>query len=137
MIILYLKCFLVAIIGLSMHVALKIRSLQQKAKAGNYKFNWKDYFKEDWLRVFMSVCGIAVALIILDEDLIQLADKKWKLLGAFLSLGYMGSDIIYRFFGVVSKRINSVIDEKTNRLSDIELTGVTDTVNPDPKPPKP
>jgi hypothetical protein len=121
---LYLTCFGVALVGMALQTVLKMKSLQDKARAANIEFKPMLYFKNDWLSITASVLTIVMFLLFLDNIL------KWKpvivdyIKIGFAFVGYTGSDIASRLFGVVNKKINNVIDEKTN---------IADNVNEVPK----
>lgn len=110
---LYLACFAVAVLGMGLQTVLKIKSLQDKAKVANVKFTAGTYFKNDWLSIVASLITIVMFLFFIDYIL------KWrpgavdyiKILFAFV--GYTGSDIASKIFGVINKKINNAIDEKT------------------------
>lgn len=121
---LYLTCFGVALVGMALQTVLKMKSLQDKAGAANVEFKVRQYFQQDWLSITASVLTIVMFLLFLDNIL------KWKpvivdyIKIGFAFVGYTGSDIASRLFGVVNKKINNVIDEKTN---------IADNVNEVPK----
>lgn len=122
---LYITCFSVALIGMALQTVLKMKSLQDKARAANIAFNPGQYFRQDWLSITASILTIILFLAFLDNIL------KWKpavvdyVKIGFAFVGYTGSDIASRLFGVVNKKINSVIDVKTN-IAD----GVNQNINP-------
>src|ERR1044072_8533346 len=109
---LYLTCFGVALVGMFLQTALKMKSLQDKARAANIESKVRQYFANDWLSITASVLTIVMFLMFLDNIL------KWKpvivdyVKIGFAFVGYTGSDIASRLFGVVNKKINNVIDEK-------------------------
>jgi hypothetical protein len=111
---LYITCFFVALIGMALQTVLKMKSLQDKAKVANLTFKPITYFREDWLSITASVLTIILFLLFLDNIL------KWHpaivnyIKIGFGFVGYTGSDIASRLFGVVNKKINNVIDVKTN-----------------------
>lgn len=112
---LYLTCFLVALIGLALFTVLKIKGLQDKAIAANVQFKPSQYFKTDWLSILASLLTIILFLFFVDNIL------KWQpvvidyIKIGFAFVGYTGSDIASRLFGVVNSRINQVIDTKTTK----------------------
>lgn len=112
---LYATCFVVALVGMALQTVLKLKSLQDKARAGNIKFSPWIYFKNDWLSITASVLTIILFLICLDNVL------HWKpaivdyVKIGFAFVGYVGSDIASRLFSVVNKKINSIIDLKTDK----------------------
>lgn len=121
---LYLTCFGVALVGMALQTVLKMKSLQDKARVANVEFKIRQYFINDWLSISASVLTIIMFLLFLDNIL------KWKpaivdyIKIGFAFVGYTGSDIASRLFGVVNKKINNVIDEKSN---------IADNVNEIPK----
>lgn len=121
---LYLECFLIALIGMALQTALKMKSLQDKARAANVEFKMRQYFSNDWLSIAASMLTIFLFLLVVDNIL------KWKPVVVdyvkigFAFIGYTGSDIASRLFGVLNKKINNVIDTKTN---------IADNVNEAPK----
>lgn len=110
---LYLVCFVVALVGMALHTALKMKGLQDKARLANVEFKAGSYFKQDWLSLTASFLTIILFLLFIDNIL------KWKpavidfVKIAMAFVGYTGSDIASRIFGVVNKKINIAIDHKT------------------------
>lgn len=111
---LYATCFCVALVGMALQTVLKMKSLQDKANAANVQFKVREYFQNDWLSITASILTIVLFLLFLDNIL------NWKpvivdyVKIGFAFVGYTGSDIASRLFGVVNKKINNVIDAKTN-----------------------
>lgn len=111
---LYFICFGVALIGLAFQTALKMKSERDKAKVANVKFSVRGYISEEWLSYTISILAILMVLVCLDSGL------KWKpvivdfVKPIFAFVGYTGGDIVSRIFGVYSKRINKIIDTKTD-----------------------
>jgi hypothetical protein len=121
---LYLICFAVALVGMALHTALKMKGLQDKARLANVEFKVRSYFSQDWLSLVASVLTIILFLLFVDNIL------NWKpaiidyIKIGFGFLGYTGSDIASRIFGVVNRKINVAIDHKTT-VAD-EATGDTE-----------
>lgn len=128
----YLTCSAVALVGMALNTALKLKSLQDKARLANVEFNIAKYFRNDWLSITASVLTVIMFLLFVDNIL------KWKPQAAdylkigFGFIGYTGNDIASRLFGVVNKKINSAIDYKTT-IAD-EQTGTA--AEPTPLPAK-
>jgi hypothetical protein len=120
---LYTTCFFVALVGMALQTVLKMKSLQDKARAANLEFKPWRYFREDWLSITASVLTIILFLLFLDNIL------KWKpaivdyIKIGFAFVGYTGSDIASRLFGVINKRINNAIDVKTNIADGVTNNG--------------
>ncbi len=110
----YLFLLLIALVGMAIQIALKMKSLQEKAVAANAEFGPGIYFKKDWLSVVLSLLNILLFLLLAGA-----AVEKWHpepiiIQIAFAFIGYTGADIASRLFGVVGKKINSVMDIKAN-----------------------
>jgi len=118
--IMYLQCFAVALTGWALHTSLKLRSMQVKSKAANLEFRLLDYFKEDWLSITACFLTIILFLLFIDE-VFNINDKIIDFVKiGFGFVGYTGSDVASRLFSEVDKKINSVIDYKTNIADGIE-----------------
>jgi hypothetical protein len=120
----YLLWLAIALVGMAIQIALKMKSLQEKAVAANAEFTPTIYFKKDWLSVVLSLLNILLFLLLAGA-----AVEKWHpepiiIQVAFAFIGYTGADISSRLFGVVGKRINSVMDIKANVFD-----GVTNSID--------
>jgi hypothetical protein len=119
---LLLQFFAIALLGSLIHASLKLRSLQQKAKVGNAgAFNAWQYMKEDVFAHVAAFATILLALFFAADTLHHLTllignDVRAMLIvkGIFAFVGYSGSDVASRLFGAASKRLNTIIDQKTN-----------------------
>lgn len=121
--ILYFQCFSTAFAGWALHTVLKLRSMQIKAKAANVDFYFLDYFKNDWLSI--AACFLTIALFLLfGDEVLHINEKIISYIKiGFGFVGYTGSDVASRFFSVVDKKINAVIDYKTNVADGIDQPG--------------
>lgn len=111
---LYLVCFIIALVGMALQIALKMKSLQDKSRAANIEFKPSQYFQQDWLSITASLLTIIMFLLFLDNILKWRPDIVNYVKIGFAFVGYTGSDIASRLFGVLNKKINNVIDTKTN-----------------------
>jgi len=103
--------------GMTLQVLLKLKSIQQKARVANMSLNIMQYFKEDWISLCASVATLGLVMFFIVDAIEYLKENSKALLIiklGFAFVGYTGSDIASRIFGVMSSRINSVIDVKTN-----------------------
>ena len=110
----YLLCLAIALVGMSIQVALKMKSLQDKALAANAEFNPRLYFKKDWLSIVLSLLNILLFLLLAGAAVDKWHPESIIIQVAFAFIGYTGADIASRLFGVVGKKINSVMDVKAN-----------------------
>lgn len=130
----YATCFAVAVVGMALNMALKLKSLQDKARLANVEFNAKKYFRNDWLSITASVLTIIMFLLFVDNILVWKPIVQGYLKIGFGFIGYTGSDIASRLFGVVNKRINAAIDYKTTVADAAEGNIESPTPLPDKKP---
>lgn len=126
--IIYLIWFAIGLCGIVLQVLIKMKSLEIKARKANLKFSVLEYIKEDWLSLSASIVTLIMCLFLIDE-VFKFSDKiinyvKW----IFAFVGYTGSDIMTRIFGVMNRQLNDAIDHKTT-IAD-EHTGNTDNPTP-------
>ncbi len=104
------------LLGIAIHTALELKGVQKKAKVANEPFVLKDYFKEDWLSIVVSLLTLSLAIFLLGDkgvDNLEGWYKDWARL-IFSAIGYMGDSIASRVFGTISNRIDKAIDVKTD-----------------------
>lgn len=129
---LYLTCFGIAILGLVFSMLLSMRSIMIKSKLANVIFKPSSYFQDEWISILISLVVIGIFLSLLPWALDWKPESIKFVRPIFATVGYMGSDIILKFFSVVNSRINSAIDYKTT-ISD-KATGTLDAPTPATKP---
>ena|SRR6201986_2604583 len=111
---LYATCFCIALVGMALQTVLKIKSLQDKAAAGNVQFKVSQYFSTDWLSITASLLTIILFILVMSEILKwQPAIVNYVKIG-FAFVGWTGSDIASRLFSVVNTKINDIINTKSN-----------------------
>lgn len=129
---LYVNCGLIGLLGLILAVSMQLKSQRDKAKVANLQFTISGFFADEWINFFISLVVIVIGLVLIPTVV------GWKpayipfVRPAFLPIGYMGTDIILKLFGVVNKRLNAAIDVKTD-ISDA-ATGTLGTPTPAIKP---
>jgi hypothetical protein len=110
----YLICFFISVLGMLFSIALKAGSMQKKARVANAKFSVAQFVADDWLSSIASFIFIIICLFLIDTFL------KWKpavtdyVKPIFVFIGYFGGDLGSRLFSVTNKRLNDVIDYKTD-----------------------
>lgn len=127
---LYLQLFVVALVGMALHTALKMKSLQDKARLANVQFKLRNYFAQDWLSITASILTIIMFLFFIDNILHWKPQAMQYLKIGMAFVGYSGSDIASRLFSVVNKKINNAIDYKTTAAD--MATGNTEAPTPLP-----
>ncbi len=125
---LYVTCGLIGLLGLIFALLLQLKAQKDKAKVANLQFTASGFFEDEWINILLSLITIIIGLVFIPWVV------GWKpsyipfVRPAFLPIGYMGTDIILKLLGVVSKRLNSAIDYKTD-ISD-KATGTLGTPTP-------
>lgn len=118
---LYFQCFIGGSLGIVLHLlAVKIPSVEARAKAAGLKFKTLEYLKDDWKPIASSFVTVLIGVFVLDE----LVGYKPELLSwmkwFFIAVGFMGSSILIAALGKATKAINIVVDTKTNELDEIK-----------------
>jgi hypothetical protein len=112
---LYIQCFFAAQLGQALQVALKIRSMKIKADAASLPFNWKQALKDDAWSIVLTEIAVLSILFFIDEVVqIKPAVMSYIKFG-FTFVGYTGSDIVVRFFGVANKKLNTALGTKDEK----------------------
>jgi UDP-N-acetylmuramyl pentapeptide phosphotransferase/UDP-N-acetylglucosamine-1-phosphate transferase len=111
-----IQCALMGLFGIVFQIGLKIRSIKEKALASNTDFTAGEYFRKDYISIFLSVAAVASAIFFIEDAMNYYENNKFvapllKLM--FATLGYAGADIAARMLGRSSKMVNRIIDEKT------------------------
>lgn len=130
--ILYIKCFILGILGMTISTLLILNSLSKKAKAANVIFKPTTYFNDDKFLIIGNFLWILVVMMLLDFIAGWKPDWEKFFLPGFFLMGWVGCDLASRLVSVANKRINSAIDYKTT-ISDTQ-TGTLDNPTPTTKP---
>lgn len=112
----HIICFIAGLLGIIIHILVKIKSLQVKAKAGNAPFSLREYFSNDLVAIILSNVVVIASVFALGDQGVQNYDHwyaNWPRL-IFIAIGYSANDLATRFFGATSAKINKIIDIKTN-----------------------
>lgn len=93
---------------------LKYPKLKQSATIANHPFTFGEYLKNDWYAILGSFISVGIMILCLDEwlPLNPVFEKYVKWL--FVFVGFTGSSVIQAVLSLTSKKINAVIDVKTN-----------------------
>jgi len=110
----YVYCGILALLGLLFAVLLQLKAQSDKAKLANLIVpTFGSFIKDEYVTMLLSVVTIVIALFLIPSVLDWKPDSMPYIRPAFLPVGYMGSDILLKLFGVVNKRLNAAIDVKT------------------------
>ncbi len=113
-IIFYLNCFVIAILGELFAVLLQLKSQNNKAKLANLiQPTFGSFVKEEWINISISMVVIILAMFFIPIVMDWKPAALSYIRPAFLPIGYMGTDVLLKLFGVVNKRLNNAIDYKT------------------------
>jgi len=117
-IVMYLWCFLAVELGQALQVALKMKSISDKAKLSSLEFSTNSYFKDDkWGLIAGLISNLAFLMFV--DELVKIKPEIVDYLKfGFFFVGYTGSDIILRFMSVANKKINAGIDIKTTKADE-------------------
>lgn len=129
---LYINCSIIALLGLILAVLLQMKSQMEKAKQANLVFSPGSYVRQEWINITISVVVIIIGLYFIPIVVGIKPQYLPYIKPAFLPLGYMGTDIILKLFGVVNKRLNAAIDYKTTQAD--AANGTSGTPTPADKP---
>lgn len=129
---LYINCGILALLGLAFATLLQMKSQRDKALLANLQFSAANFLKLEWMTISCSVIVIIIGLYLI-PTIVGINPKYLPYVKpAFVPLGYMGTDIILKLFGVVNKRLNAAIDAKTTQAD--KANGTVDAPTPATKP---
>jgi len=129
----YLNCFVLAILGLLFAILLQLKSQNEKARLANLiRPTFGSFVKEEWINISMSIVVIVVAMFFIPIFMDWKPQALNYVRPAFLPIGYMGTDILLKLFGLVNKRLNAAIDLKTTEAD--KASGNLDAPTPATKP---
>lgn len=115
-------------VGMILQMLMKAKSIQEKARKGNIQFKFFEYFTQDWLSHMISVFAIVLFLLLVRRRLHQIPQSMYEIVLAFgATVGYMGADIVSRFFSVTNRKVNEALDHKTTRSDEMDGTLGTPT----------
>ncbi len=110
----YVYCGILALLGLLFAILLQLKSQSQKAKLANLiQPTFESFIKEEWITISLSLVTICIAMFLIPIVTDLKPQFTHYIRPAFLPIGYAGTDILLKLFGVVNKRLNAAIDYKT------------------------
>ena len=112
---LYIQCFIIGLVGILFHVfVIKLPAVKERYRVSNKVFSLRTYLADDWVALGGSLITLIACLLFVDEVL------KWKpaiidyIKFAFLFVGYTGSSILLSVLSQADKKLNKIIDIKTD-----------------------
>lgn len=113
---LHFDLIIAGLIGMLFHIfVLKLPAMKVRAKNANTDFSIKDYLKDDWVALGASLISVIVAVFVIDEILNFKPSIKDYLKFFFVFIGYTGSSILQGVLSKTEKKIQEIVDEKTNK----------------------
>lgn len=114
---------IVGFIGMILHMLMKARSIQSKARQANVQFKFREYFTGDWLSHLISTVAVVLYVLLVknrvnNTDPVTLTSWHEMILAFSATVGYSGADLVSRFFSFTNNRINAAIDHKST-ISDL------------------
>lgn len=112
----YLWCFLAGLLGIAFYIfAIKIPAIKERAKVANTSFTYSGYLKNDLNAILASLLTVIILLVVLDE-LVAIKPAVVPFLKiSFVTVGYMGSSVMVAVLGKAQKKLNEIIDVKTDK----------------------
>lgn len=110
-----LMCVLLTGLGQLSHLGMvKIPSMKQKGVAANHPFSFKQWFSDDWTYL-LSVFTFSIGVEIIIDNFAGAKPNydlyKWA---AYFFWGFMLSSIVQKKYSVYEKKVETLIDVKTN-----------------------
>jgi len=111
----YIQCFLGGMLGILAHVFIfKIPALKEASRVSNVRFRIGTYLNDDWAVIFASFLSVVIVMFVMDEIIAESPCIAENIKWFFITIGYTGSSIIQTKLGRSSKKINEVINYKTD-----------------------
>lgn len=113
--IVYLQCALTGLLGIGLHLfAFKIPAERKRSKAANVSFILLNYLKEDIYAIVASFITLTISIIAIDE-IVGYKPSVMNFIKLFFAfIGYTGSSIMISLFGQFGKKIQQIVDVKTD-----------------------
>lgn len=110
---------LIKLIGMSvggalLHLLLKLDSKSKTMKASGQKFSTWEYFYDEKFAIGANVVAQGIVLIWTPELVANYPALEGWVMGMNALTGFAGSYILSTIFGTASKKVNKMIEEKTN-----------------------
>jgi hypothetical protein len=120
----YVYCGILALLGLLFAVLLQLKAQSDKARMANLIVpTFKSFVKDEYLTILISLVVIIISMFLTPFVIEWKPSYAHFIRPAYLPIGYMGTDILLKLFGRVSKWLNAAIDMKTNIADTDPLTG--------------
>jgi hypothetical protein len=118
-----LWCAAMYILGQLFHLFVqKIPAMKSRAKAANYEFTLKDYWREEWFMICGALC-LGIMLIIGASEIVQWKPQVADWMRWFFGfVGYFFNSLIVGKLGQYEKKLSKIIDAKTNFADSLNET---------------
>jgi hypothetical protein len=118
--ILFFECFLIGLLGIAFQTMIKIKLLNDKAKAANVAFKVKDYFTQDYPTIILNLIVLCVCILSFDEIMKFKPAILDYVKFFYFFVGFTGAAIFNALLSNVNKKLMKTIDEKTNVADGME-----------------
>jgi hypothetical protein len=109
-----LKLIGMSVLGALFHLCLKLDSKSKTAKAAKQEFSTKQYFFDEKFAIAANIIAQAIVLIWTPELVSNYPALEGWVLAINGMAGFSGSYLLSLAFGAASRKVNKMIDEKTN-----------------------
>jgi hypothetical protein len=112
----YVLCFIAGLLGILFHIfAIKIPAVKERARVANVKFSYREYFADDLAGMLASLLTVVILLVVLDELVAFKPAVIPFIKFGFVFVGFTGSSILIALLGKAQKKINDIVDVKTDK----------------------
>lgn len=141
----YWECFLIALVGMIIHLIIKGVNLKNKASIANIEWSIGKWLMTDIGSIAAGIGTIFLGLWVIEpvtlrdpQSYYEIGPLRINIVAlSFAFIGYVGSDLVTRAFGKMSNAYNEIIDRKTTVADQAEGNVETPTqlpANPNRKP---
>lgn len=104
------------LLGVLFHCFLKLSGLLRQAQKANMKFNWyRDYVYRDFPTIMLAILSVLIWYFTFKEVAARYHSIAEFARVSFVTMGAIGSYVIQRFLSQAQKKIDKVVDEKTDK----------------------
>lgn len=115
----YLICIISGILGQLFHVAIRVVKLAKRAKLANAEFSVGQYFNDDKWPIGLNLLALVITVYLTPEIVKIRPDVMEYLRFSFIAFGYTGSSLLSTVLSKAETKINSIINEKTDKADGI------------------
>lgn len=120
-----MEYFILGVLGWFVQSLLKSKSIQDKARKANVRYNFFEYYQTDWISHLIALTFIGIAVYIVEEVFIILPSLQGLVKTFFVAVGFTNGAIVsylITFMGKkfsVNAKVNDAVDHKTSIADDV------------------